>query len=115
MKMLTKLQEEAMEVDYDDPYLKLDFPCAPALPPPCISVTKRGVRLRRRPAATPEPPCGSAQRLWQRRRPQAKLGDGGGVPGISMLWAPRRALPRAHPPPDRPGAAPPSPRTPAPD
>ena len=50
-----------------------------------------------------------------RRRPQAKLGDGGGVPGIYMLWAPRRALPRAHPPPDRPGAAPPSPRTPAPN
>ena len=39
MKMLTKLQEEAVEVDYDDPYLKLDFPCATALPPPCISVT----------------------------------------------------------------------------
>ena len=28
-----------------------------------------------------------------------------------MLWAPRQALPRAHPPPGRPGAAPPSPRT----
>ena len=39
MKMLTKLQEEAVEVDYDDPHLKLDFPCATALPPPCISVT----------------------------------------------------------------------------
>ena len=39
MKMLTKLQEEAVEVDYDDPDLKLDFPCATALPPPCISVT----------------------------------------------------------------------------
>ena len=29
------------------------------------------------------------------------------VNGISILWSPRRALPRAHPP----GAAPPSPRT----
>jgi len=38
MKMLAKLQEEAVEVDFDDPYLKLDFPCAPELPPPCISV-----------------------------------------------------------------------------
>lgn len=38
MKMLTKLQEEAVSVDYDDPYLKLDFPSAPELPPPCISV-----------------------------------------------------------------------------
>ena len=46
-----------------------------------------------------------------RRRPQAKLGDGGGAPGIFMLWAPRRTLPRAHQPPGRPGAAPPSPRT----
>ena len=36
-----------------------------------------------------------------RRRPPAKLGDGGGVPGFSMLWAPRRALPRAHRPPVR--------------
>jgi len=38
MKMLTKLQDEAVEVDFDDPYLKLDFPSAPTLPPPCISV-----------------------------------------------------------------------------
>mmetsp|Transcript_38092 Transcript_38092/g.70483 ORF Transcript_38092/g.70483 Transcript_38092/m.70483 type:complete len:405 (+) Transcript_38092:37-1251(+) len=38
MKMLAKLQEEAVEVDFDDPYLKLDFPSAPELPPPCISV-----------------------------------------------------------------------------
>ncbi|CAE7878775.1 unnamed protein product, partial [Symbiodinium microadriaticum] len=38
MKMLTKLQEEAVAVDYDDPYLQLDFPAASALPPPCISV-----------------------------------------------------------------------------
>jgi len=55
MKMLTKLQEEAVEVDYDDPYLKLDSPCATALPPPCISVTNVAFArfgLRRRPAAT---------------------------------------------------------------
>ena len=26
------------EVDFDDPYLKLDFPSATTLPPPCISV-----------------------------------------------------------------------------
>lgn len=38
MKMLAKLQEEAVEVDFDDPYLKLDFPSAAELPPPCISV-----------------------------------------------------------------------------
>ncbi|CAJ1430099.1 unnamed protein product [Effrenium voratum] len=38
MKMLTKLQEEAVAVDFDDPYLQLDFPAASALPPPCISV-----------------------------------------------------------------------------
>eukprot|EP00927_Polykrikos_kofoidii_P074107 TRINITY_DN7006_c0_g2_i1.p1 TRINITY_DN7006_c0_g2~~TRINITY_DN7006_c0_g2_i1.p1 ORF type:complete len:624 (-),score=139.64 TRINITY_DN7006_c0_g2_i1:120-1991(-) len=38
MKMLDKMQEEAVEVDFDDPYLKLDFPSAPELPPPCISV-----------------------------------------------------------------------------
>ncbi|CAE6911200.1 ABCF1 [Symbiodinium sp. CCMP2592] len=38
MKMLTKLQEEAVAVDYDDPYLQLDFPAASSLPPPCISV-----------------------------------------------------------------------------
>eukprot|EP00929_Paragymnodinium_shiwhaense_P123931 TRINITY_DN984_c0_g2_i1.p1 TRINITY_DN984_c0_g2~~TRINITY_DN984_c0_g2_i1.p1 ORF type:complete len:623 (+),score=208.93 TRINITY_DN984_c0_g2_i1:136-2004(+) len=38
MKMLTKLQEEAVDVDFDDPYLKLDFPSAANLPPPCISV-----------------------------------------------------------------------------
>ena len=48
-------------------------------------------------------------------RPQAKLGDGAGVPGIHMLWSPRQALLRANPPPERPGAAPPSPRTPAPN
>jgi ATP-binding cassette subfamily F protein 2 len=38
MKMLKKLQDEAVDVDYDDPYLKLQFPCATPLPPPCISV-----------------------------------------------------------------------------
>jgi len=38
MKMLSKLQEEAVSVDFDDPYLQLDFPAAPTLPPPCISV-----------------------------------------------------------------------------
>jgi len=38
MKMLKRLQEEAVDVDYDDPYLKLQFPCANPLPPPCISV-----------------------------------------------------------------------------
>eukprot|EP00976_Prorocentrum_cordatum_P015775 316394-Prorocentrum_minimum.AAC.1 len=30
--------DEPVEVDYDDPYLKLDFPSATRLPPPCISV-----------------------------------------------------------------------------
>mmetsp|Transcript_21575 Transcript_21575/g.65489 ORF Transcript_21575/g.65489 Transcript_21575/m.65489 type:complete len:837 (-) Transcript_21575:364-2874(-) len=39
MKMLAKLQDEPCEVDFDDPYLKLDFPSASTLPPPCISVT----------------------------------------------------------------------------
>jgi len=38
MKMLAKIQEEAVDVDFDDPYLKLDFPSASELPPPCISV-----------------------------------------------------------------------------
>lgn len=38
MKMLGKLQEEASAIDYDDPYLVLDFPSASNLPPPCISV-----------------------------------------------------------------------------
>ena len=27
-----------VQVDYDDPYLRLDFPSASALPPPCVSV-----------------------------------------------------------------------------
>ena len=39
MKMLQKIQDEPCEVDFDDPYLKLDFPSASTLPPPCISVT----------------------------------------------------------------------------
>lgn len=38
MKMLKRMEGEAVEVDFDDPYLKLDFPSASALPPPCISV-----------------------------------------------------------------------------
>ena len=38
MKKLAKLQEEMVEVDTDDPYLRLEFPSAAALPPPCISV-----------------------------------------------------------------------------
>lgn len=42
MKLLGKIQEEAVAVDYDDPYLKLDFPSAPELPPPCISVIDAG-------------------------------------------------------------------------
>ena len=37
--MLKKIQDEPCEVDFDDPYLKLDFPSAGTLPPPCISVT----------------------------------------------------------------------------
>jgi ATPase subunit of ABC transporter with duplicated ATPase domains len=38
MKMLEKLQTERVDVDYDDPYLRINFPSAPPLPPPCISV-----------------------------------------------------------------------------
>ena len=38
MKMLQKLQDEPCEVDFDDPYLRLDFPCGGHLPPPCITV-----------------------------------------------------------------------------
>ena len=38
MKMLAKLQEEKVDVDFDDPYLRLNFPSATPLPPPCISV-----------------------------------------------------------------------------
>jgi len=38
MKLLERIQGEAVELDYDDPYLKLDFPAAQTLPPPCISV-----------------------------------------------------------------------------
>mmetsp|Transcript_5729 Transcript_5729/g.13287 ORF Transcript_5729/g.13287 Transcript_5729/m.13287 type:complete len:271 (-) Transcript_5729:279-1091(-) len=40
MKMLQRLQDEPCEVDFDDPYLKLDFPSASTLPPPCISVNE---------------------------------------------------------------------------
>eukprot|EP00958_Prasinococcus_capsulatus_P002169 scaffold200_cov401-Prasinococcus_capsulatus_cf.AAC.5 len=39
MKMLKKLQEGKAEVDFDDPYLKLEFPSASQLPPPCVSVS----------------------------------------------------------------------------
>jgi ATPase subunit of ABC transporter with duplicated ATPase domains len=38
MKMLKKLQDEAVTVDSDDPYLTFDFASQPPLPPPCISV-----------------------------------------------------------------------------
>tara|TARA_B100000513_G_scaffold71704_2_gene28805 strand:+ start:11334 stop:13796 length:2463 start_codon:yes stop_codon:yes gene_type:complete len=38
MKILAKLQDEPCEVDFDDPYLRLNFPSASTLPPPCISV-----------------------------------------------------------------------------
>jgi ATPase subunit of ABC transporter with duplicated ATPase domains len=38
MKMLSKLQEERVDMDFDDPYLRLNFPSATPLPPPCISV-----------------------------------------------------------------------------
>lgn len=39
MKLLDKIQEEAVDVDFDDPYLKLEFPSPAPLPPPCISVS----------------------------------------------------------------------------
>lgn len=38
MKLLKKIEEEAVDVDFDDPYLKIDFPTSSPLPPPCISV-----------------------------------------------------------------------------
>eukprot|EP00041_Stephanoeca_diplocostata_P034230 m.1152659 g.1152659 ORF g.1152659 m.1152659 type:complete len:388 (-) comp24484_c1_seq16:168-1331(-) len=38
MKLLERIQEENVELNYDDPYLKLEFPAAQPLPPPCISV-----------------------------------------------------------------------------
>ncbi|ACO66328.1 ATP-binding cassette superfamily [Micromonas commoda] len=38
MKMLAKLQEEKVDMDFDDPYLRINFPSATPLPPPCISV-----------------------------------------------------------------------------
>ena len=34
MKMLSKLQEERVDMDFDDPYLRLNFPSASPLPPP---------------------------------------------------------------------------------
>ena len=36
MKLLERIQGDAVELDYDDPYLKLEFPAAQTLPPPCI-------------------------------------------------------------------------------
>ena len=38
MKMLARLQEERVEVDTDDPYLRINFPSASPLPPPLVSV-----------------------------------------------------------------------------
>lgn len=38
MKMLARLQEERVEVDTDDPYLRINFPSASRLPPPLVSV-----------------------------------------------------------------------------
>lgn len=40
MKMLSKIEEDVagMLIDRDDPYLRLEFPAATRLPPPCISV-----------------------------------------------------------------------------
>eukprot|EP00960_Hanusia_phi_P032307 749795-Hanusia_phi.AAC.14 len=38
MKLLERIQGENVELDYDDPYLRLEFPAAQTLPPPCISV-----------------------------------------------------------------------------
>lgn len=38
MKLLERIQGDHVELDFDDPYLKLDFPAAQPLPPPCISV-----------------------------------------------------------------------------
>jgi len=38
MKMLKKLEGEIVEQDFDDPYLRLEFPDPGELPPPCISV-----------------------------------------------------------------------------
>lgn len=39
MKMLTRLEGQMAELDYDDPYLRLKFPDPEYLPPPCISVS----------------------------------------------------------------------------
>ena len=38
MKLLKKIEEEAVEIDMDDPYLRISFPSQTELPPPCISV-----------------------------------------------------------------------------
>jgi len=38
MKLLERIQGDNVELDYDDPYLRLEFPAAQRLPPPCISV-----------------------------------------------------------------------------
>lgn len=38
MKLLEKLKSEMVEVDLDDPYLRLHFPSSPRLPPPVVSV-----------------------------------------------------------------------------
>jgi len=38
MKILQRIQDEPCEVDFDDPYLRLQFPSASPLPPPCITV-----------------------------------------------------------------------------
>jgi ATP-binding cassette subfamily F protein 2 len=38
MKLLDRIAGENVELDFDDPYLKLEFPAAQPLPPPCISV-----------------------------------------------------------------------------
>ncbi|KAJ8906260.1 hypothetical protein NDN08_002753 [Rhodosorus marinus] len=40
MKMLTKLEGRMEDMDYDDPYLRLEFPDPGHLPPPCISVSE---------------------------------------------------------------------------
>ena len=45
MKMLARLQAEMIDVDYDDPSLRIEFPAADSLPPPpCVSVNDVGFR-----------------------------------------------------------------------
>lgn len=45
MKMLQRLESEMIEVDEDDPSLRIEFPAAEYLPPPpCISVNNVGFR-----------------------------------------------------------------------